>query len=35
MGLASWGSLWVYFVANFAAGVAAAAVFKVINPEDK
>lgn len=35
MGLANWSSLWVYLVANLAAGVAAGAVFKVINPDDK
>lgn len=35
MGLASWSSLWVYLVANFAAGVAAGVVFKTINPDDK
>jgi len=35
MGLASWSNLWVYLVANFGAAVAAAVVFKVINPDDK
>jgi len=35
MGLASWGTLWVYFVANFSAGIAASIVFKAINPQDK
>jgi aquaporin Z len=34
MGLASAGSLWVYLVANFAAGAVAGIVFKTINPTD-
>ncbi len=33
MGLVSWGSLWLYLVANLAAGVAAALAFKVVNEE--
>jgi aquaporin Z len=35
MGLSSWVNIWLYFVAEFAAGAAAAAVFSVVNPEDK
>lgn len=32
MGLSSWPSIWIFLVANFAAGVVAALVFNVINP---
>ena len=32
LGLASWGNIWIYLVANFAAGVVAAVVFNLINP---
>ena len=35
MHLVKASNLWVYFVANFAAGALAAAAFKFINPEDK
>lgn len=35
MGLANASSLWVYLVANFAAGAVAGIVFKTINPADK
>ena len=35
MHLAKAGNLWIYLVANFAAGALAAIVFKFINPEDK
>lgn len=35
MGLSSWGNIWIYWVANFLAGIVAALAFKVINPEDK
>jgi aquaporin Z len=35
MGLSAWSNLWIYLVANFAAGAAAAVAFKTINPEDK
>jgi aquaporin Z len=35
MGLSSPANIWIYLVANFAAAAAAAAVFKVINPDDK
>ena len=34
MGLFASANLWVYLVANFAAGVVAALVFKTINPQD-
>jgi aquaporin Z len=32
MGLSSWPNIWIFLVANFAAGVLAAIVFNVINP---
>jgi aquaporin Z len=35
MGLASWSSIWIYFVAEFVGGVAAALVFKTVNANDK
>ncbi len=35
MHLAKVSNLWIYLIANFGAGVAAALVFKMINPEDK
>jgi aquaporin Z len=35
MGIKSWSTIWIYLVANFAAGAIAATHFKVINPEDK
>jgi aquaporin Z len=34
MGLASWANIWIYLVANFAAGALAAGVFKALNPAD-
>ena len=34
MGLSSLTNIWVFLVANFAAGIAAAIVFKTINPQD-
>ena len=34
MGLFPWANLWVYLVANVAAGVIAAVVFKTVNPQD-
>ena len=34
MGLSAWSNIWIYLLANFSAGVVAAAVFKLINPED-
>jgi aquaporin Z len=35
MGLSAWSNLWIYLVANLAAGAVAALAFKTINPEDK
>jgi len=35
MGMLPWAKLWVYLVAQLAAGAAAALVFRWINPEDK
>jgi aquaporin Z len=35
MGLSDWANLWIYVVANFCGGFAAAFVFKFINPQDK
>lgn len=32
LGISSWPNIWIYLVANFAAGVVAAIVFNVINP---
>jgi aquaporin Z len=32
LGIASWSDIWIYLVANFAAAVLAAVVFKLINP---
>lgn len=32
LGLASWGDLWIYLVANFGAAIVAAIVFNLINP---
>jgi aquaporin Z len=34
MGVISWGSIWIYLVANFAAAIAAAAAFKAVNGEE-
>jgi aquaporin Z len=34
MGLVSWGSLWIYLVANFAGGIVAALAFKAVNSEE-
>lgn len=34
MGLASWGNIWIYLVADFAGGAVAATVFKFLNPQD-
>src|ERR1044071_4902573 len=34
MGLSSWTNIWLYFLANFSAGVAAATIFKFLNPQD-
>ena len=35
MGLTSWGNIWIYLVAEFAAGAAAAMTFKILCPDDK
>lgn len=35
LGLSAPANIWIYLVANFAAGAAAATVFKLINPNDK
>src|SRR5438874_27307 len=32
LGISSWGNLWIYLLANFAAAVVAAFVFNLINP---
>jgi len=34
VGLAAWPNIWVYWLAEFAAGAAAAFLFKVVNPGD-
>lgn len=34
MGLVAWGSIWIYLVANLAAGAAAALVYKIVNGTD-
>lgn len=31
MGIVGWGSLWIYLVASFAGGIAAAAAYKIVN----
>ena len=35
MGLVSWSNIWIYWLAEFAAGAVAAATFKTINATDK
>ena len=35
MGLVSWSNFWIYLVADFLGGAAAALTFKFLNPEDK
>jgi len=35
MGLAAWPSIWIYLVAELAAGAVAAVAFKTMNPADK
>jgi len=35
MGLQSMANIWVFLVANFTGGVAAATIFKLINPQDR
>jgi aquaporin Z len=34
MGLYAWGNIWIYLVAQFAAGGAAALCFRVVSPDD-
>jgi aquaporin Z len=34
MGLASWSNIWIYWVAEFAAGAVAAMTFKILCPDD-
>jgi aquaporin Z len=34
MGLSAWADIWIYLVAQFAAGIAAALTFRVVSPED-
>jgi aquaporin Z len=34
LGVSPWSNIWIYLVANFAAGVVGALVFKALNPED-
>ncbi len=34
MNIAAWANFWVFLVANLAGGVAAAVVFKIVNPPD-
>lgn len=34
MGLSSFGNIWIFLVANFIGGAAAAKVYKVVNPEE-
>lgn len=35
MGLSAWNNIWIFLVANFAAGAAAGLTFKALNPGDK
>jgi len=32
LGISSWNNIWIYLVANFAGGAAAAVIFQLINP---
>ncbi|MDP1675712.1 MAG: aquaporin [Bacteroidota bacterium] len=34
MGLVSFGNIWIYLVGNFVGGAAAAAIYKVVNPDE-
>jgi aquaporin Z len=35
MGLSTWGHIWIYLVANFLGGAAAAGVFRAVSPEEE
>ncbi|MGD9723784.1 MAG: MIP/aquaporin family protein [Pirellulales bacterium] len=35
MGLSKWANIWIFLVANFLGGAAAAMVFRLLNPDDK
>ncbi len=35
MGLAAWANIWIYLVANFAGGAAAALIFRAMHPQDR
>ncbi len=35
MGLSAWGNIWIYLLANFLAGAAAALTFRLCNPDDR
>jgi aquaporin Z len=35
MGLSSWSNIWIYLVADFAGGAAAAGAFKALSPADR
>jgi aquaporin Z len=34
MGLSTWSSIWIFFVAEFLSGAVAALTFKAVNPAD-
>lgn len=34
MGLSAWSNIWIFLIANFGGGIAAALAFKIINPGD-
>ena len=34
MGLFSWSNIWIYLLADFAGGAAAALAFRYLNPDD-
>lgn len=35
MGVSAWSNIWLYLVAEFAGAIAAALIFKAVNPQDK
>jgi aquaporin Z len=35
MGLSAWSNIWIYLLANFLAGAAAALTFRLCNPDDR